>query len=197
MKLLILLLLALPAAAVTIAPGQSATVTCATGIPTPPPVIPPPPVTPPAGCTPKAHIPVVMGWTGNYVEQRAASGVVMAFPIPPQKPGSSKVTVRLMQGQQPASPAGGITEFTVSRCPGVIDPASACYRKSEASNFTVAPDAFTAAKYSFTSQATVGGRGCWAPRSEGQWYVNVRWTYANCPLAGGCGYSMQWSEGSY
>jgi hypothetical protein len=140
---------------------------------------------------------VSMGWTGDYVELRMTSGEIAAFPIPAPKPGSSKVTVRLMQGQQPASPASSTTEFYISKCPGVIDPSvQYCYKTTVATNFLVAPDAWTAAKYNYNSQASIGGRGCWAPRAEGQWYVNVRWTFGgSCPY--GCGYSMQWSEGSY
>lgn len=141
---------------------------------------------------------VDMGWTSAPVELRMTSGTIASFPIPAPP---RKASVRLTQGQQALSPGNGTTEFSISKCKGVIDTSNQyCYKSSQASNLIVAPDAYTRPVSNLTSQAAVGSRGCWAPSSEGQWYVNVRWSY-NTP--GGmcfgytCGYSMQWFEGSY
>lgn len=190
---------ALAATATTIAPGQSVTISCAVpGAPPPPPPPPQPPAPPPTtGCKPGPHVAVELGWTSAPKELRLASGAVAALRIP--APNGAKASVRLSQGQVAVSP-GGYTEFTVSRCPGVIDPsAGSCYRKVDSGNWALAPDAYTRAVGSLNSQAALDSRNsCWAPAGEGPWYVNVRWTYpAGTPCPYGCGYSMQWFPGSY
>jgi hypothetical protein len=154
---------------------------------------------PPSGCpTPQAGYQLqTLGWSPNPLELRLDSGVIASFPIP--APNTSKVSVRMTQGQQQMSPGDGISEMSISKCPGVIDTTNtSCYSKTQnGNNYTVSPDAFTKGVYSFTSQTTLAYRGCWAPASEGQWYVNVRWTYANSCYGLACGYSMQWLPGAY
>lgn len=152
----------------------------------------------PVGCpTPQADYKLVnLGWSSAPSELRMASGVIASFPIP--APKATKASVRLSQGQTPVSP-GGTSEFYISKCPGVINPAGgSCYKSVQAGNYTNAPDAYTKAVYGWDTQAELDPRNsCWAPAAEGQWYVNVRWNYTttNCPW--GCGYSLQWFEGSY
>lgn len=125
------------------------------------------------------------------------SGVIASYPIP--IPNGNKVSIKLTQGQQQATPGDGTSEMSISKCPGVIDKTNPhCYsNQPNGLNFTVSKDAFTKAIYSFTDQASLGWRGCWAPASEGQWYVNVRWTYSHDCWGGACGYTMQWGTGAY
>jgi hypothetical protein len=152
-----------------------------------------------AGCpTPQAgYKPMTLGWSSTALELRMDSGVIASFPIP--APISYKASVKMTQGQQQMSPGDGISEMSISKCPGVIDTSNpSCYSStSNGNNYTVSKDAYTRAVYSFNSQAALTGRGCWAPASEGQWYVNVRWTYANSCFGLACGYSMQWMSGAY
>lgn len=142
-------------------------------------------------------MPQTLGWAATALELRLSSGTIASFPIP--APNTSKVSVKMTQGQQQMSPGDGISEMSISKCPGVIDTTNPnCYSvTSNGNNFTVSKDAYTRAVYSFNSQAALAGRGCWAPASEGQWYVNVRWTYANSCFGQACGYSMQWRTGAY
>ncbi len=154
---------------------------------------------PPSGCpTPQpGYKAMTMGWSSTPLELRMESGVIASFPIP--APNTSKVSVKMTQGQQQMSPGDGTSEMSISKCPGVIDTTNAsCYSTTQnGNNFTVSRDAYTRGIYSFTSQATVAWRGCWAPSSEGQWYVNVRWNYANSCFGLAGGYSMQWMTGAY
>jgi hypothetical protein len=150
------------------------------------------------GCpAPQADYKLVnLGWSSAPSELRMATGVIASFPIP--APRTTKSSVRLSQGQVAVSP-GGISEFSISKCPGVINTSGgSCYKSVPAGNYTNAPDAYTKPVGTWDSQAEFDSRlSCWAPAAEGQWYVNVRWTYTttNCPY--GCGYSLQWYEGSY
>jgi hypothetical protein len=136
----------------------------------------------------------ILPW-GEVLQLRMASDFITWFEVPP--PMGNFHSVVFTQGQQPSTPAQPVTEFYVSRCRGVIDPAGVpeCYYRNVAVNYNTI-DIYRSAVNGWTDQATLGARGCWAPSSEGTWYVNVRWTYASCPFAS-CGFSMQWSSGGW
>jgi hypothetical protein len=179
-------------ASVTLSNGASCTatqvvVTCAGAtVPTLPPVDvqppPPPPSQPSAGCNAGAIQPQI-GW-GDVLQARQASGEVRAYPL--LSPQDGRSSIQFTQGQQPSTAAGTITEYTVSQCPGKIDPAAgACYYRGPFANYN-SMDIYS--RY-------VGVAGCLAT-SPGQYYVNVRWTYAVCPF-GACGFSLQWGSGPY
>jgi hypothetical protein len=141
-------------------------------------------------------IPIPLAW-GTIREHRMNSGVIAAFPL--QSPQGTKASIAFTQGQQAATPAGPITEFSISKCPGVIDTTvPQCYYRNTTININQIT-VYTKPVYTWASQATLGNRGCWAPASEGPWYVNVRWTYATCPASytRGCGFSVQWTPGPY
>ena len=127
------------------------------------------------------------------------SGQIASFPVlAPQD--SSVVSNVINQGQQPATSGGAITEISVSKCPGVIDTSvPQCYLRGTDRNNNQLP-IYTAARRSpGRSQATLGGRGCWAGDPGVQYYVNIRWTYGTCPFtsSGGCGFSEQWTNGPW
>ena len=155
---------------------------------------------PPPGCPAIPLGSLAKTLTFGYVDQlRMTSGQVAYYPvIASQYPKSSIV---FTQGQQPNTPAGVVTEFSVSKCPGYMDKheASQCYRTSPYANnnaITIYTKAITA--YGWDSQAKIGSRGCWAPEGSQPYYVNVRWTYPSaCPYTTGCGFSMQWANGPY
>jgi hypothetical protein len=83
-------------------------------------------------------------------------------------------------------------EVSISKCQGVIiNSGDSCYYKSVFNNFNAI---FWAAKPSsmiFDKASAEARQVCWAPESEGTWYVNVRFCYSNCPF-NSCGYSVQW-----
>lgn len=119
---------------------------------------------------------------------------VIAAPNPP-------VSVAFIQGQMSVTPAGLVTEFSVSKCPGAIFDSSdttghyvsQCYVKTTSVN-NPSITMYTSPRFTWTDQASLGSRGCWAPAASGPWYVNVRWTY---PAGSGYGNSLQWGPGPW
>lgn len=181
-------------ASITVTAAGSAVVHCQSTPVTPQPPTPPqPPAPPPGGCT-VSGTERSLAW-GQVLELRQGPGAISWFRLPPPREGKHSVT--LTQGQQPSTPAGVITELSVSKCPGRFETQNPyCYRKSPYSNNN-SITAYTSPVWGWDSQAKLAGRGCWAPSSEGQWYVSVRWTYSSCSFGSGCGFSMQWDSGSY
>lgn len=146
----------------------------------------PPNPQPPSGCNVGAIQPA-LAW-GEVRQQRAQPGQVMAFPLNQTEP-ASRASLTFTQGQQPATPPGAITEFSVSACPGVIDTTlGACYyRGTFVNNNTI--DIY---------RRNVGVAGCMATNAAATYYVNVRWTFDSCPWgAGACGFSLQWATGPW
>jgi hypothetical protein len=135
---------------------------------------------------------------GQVMQLRMTSGTIAAFPvIPPQDP--TVVSNVINQGQQPATPAKVTTEISISTKCGVIDTSvPQCYLNSTTVNNNQIA-IYTAPRFTWTSQATLGGRGCWAGDAGVQYYVNIRWTYSTCSYtsSGGCGFSEQWTNGPW
>ncbi len=153
-----------------------------------------PPDAPPSCPPPVAgSIEGTLAW-GDVLQHRMASGVVASFPI--VTPPDGKAAIVFTQGQQPSTPAGVTTELSISRCRGVIEPASSpCYQNTTFVNNNQIV-AYTKPVNGWGDQATLGAQGCWAPETQGPFYVNVRWTYATCPFAS-CGFSLQWAFGPW
>ncbi len=152
-----------------------------------------------AACPPPSPLTIdaTLEWD-QVLQHRMASEAIASFPVLAAPNGWA--TSVFTQGQQPSTPAGVVTEFYVSRCRGAIVPPPAgvvdrCYYRSVfVNNNQIA--VFTRPVNGWDSQETLGDRGCWAPASEGTWYVNVRWTYETCPFAS-CGFSLQWALGAW
>lgn len=138
---------------------------------------------------------VATSW--DSVDQlRMKSGQIATYDVP--NPGSAAIV--FTQGQQPASPTGSvITEMTVSKCKGVIDPSAAqCYSRGTFVNNNQIK-IYRGVYNGWNSQELVGDRGCFAPANDPNtgealtWYVSVRWTFSSCQFGiGACGFSMQW-----
>ena len=179
---------------------SSATITIGTSAPAPTPGN---PIPVPAGCTPvDSNNVLARSLSYGPVDQlRMKSGVVAYYPVIPQ-PDARYASVEFTQGQQPNTPGSAVTEFSVSRCPGVIDTAVPdCYYKSTAglsNNNKITIYTRTKPEWGWTSQAAMAGQGCLADANQGQWFVNVRWTYPTCVWGeNNCGFSMQWSLGAW
>lgn len=190
---LVMLFMVLPVMAQTYTCQQTTssggfTLSCSGGaLPPPPPPPPPPPVDPPTtpvGCNANAIQPR-LEW-GEVRQQRAQSGQVMAFPVNATEMGRASLT--FTQGQQPSTAARTITEFTVSNCPGVIDPtAGACYYRG--------PFVNNNSLDIYTRDYGIPG-ACLATNAAFTYYINVRWTYPVCNF-GACGFSLQWAIGPW
>lgn len=145
------------------------TVTCVSA---PPPVNPIPPVSScPYPVTPQPQF----AW--GTLQARQYSGEIRAYPIP--EPQFGRI-VTITQGQQPSTPAGVVTEFYVSTCPGLIEKSGACYYTSTMVNNNT--------MNVYRSNPAAGA--CYAPSGQ-QYYLMVAWWYPACPF-GSCGFSLQW-----
>lgn len=131
----------------------------------------------------------------NWLGQTQLSGLIgyTTVPVPLQ---TSKASVMYDQSIGTTTASAMRTEISVSKCPGVIDNSvPQCYLSSDNTldnRLTI----YTRPVFSWNSQAALGSRGCWAPASEGPWYLNYRWTYSGCAY-GSCGFVMQWFNGPY
>lgn len=158
--------------------------------PTPIPTPPPPPPPPPAGCNPGAvrdPIPWGAGQAqSQMIQARSRSGEVFSYLLPPAF--TSYTSLNFTQGQQPASGRAN-TEYSVSKCPGVIDkaPPDPCALRSSGVGYNVMTI--------WTNTAHAGACNALDP---GPWYINVRWTWpTGCPYGdGNCGFTLQWASGT-
>jgi len=153
----------------------------------------PPPIV--AGCpAPEASAQIrrlVWGQTPTILKRE--SGAITVYRIPQSQIG--KASVSFVQGQTAFTPGSPLTEITVSRCPGVIEPGlhPSC-RQATSSTLYNSQTAFNRLPSGYSNQDQLAGQGCLAPDTE-QHYVNVRWTFQECNNSEGCGFSLQWVEG--
>jgi hypothetical protein len=147
----------------------------------------PPPIV--AGCpAPAASSQLRRLEWGPPLTLKRNSGEVTSFRVVQSQ--IDRRSVVFTQGQIALTPPSPITDLTVSRCPGVIETnlASSCRLTSTfANNLSITA----------VNRGSAGFGDCLAPDTE-QHYVNVRWTFANCPEGTEqCGFSLQWVEGGY
>jgi hypothetical protein len=189
-----------PPAGHTASPS-TATISIGTSAPPPPTGGTPLPV--PVGC-PAVDSTNVLARSLSYgpVDQlRMKSNVIAYYPVIAQ-PDTRYASIEFTQGQQPNTPGDTVTEFSVSRCPGVISTAvPACYYQSTrglSNNNKITIYTRTKPEWGWVDQASMGSAGCLADANQGQWFVNVRWNYPSCPWGeNNCGFSMQWSLGAW
>jgi hypothetical protein len=83
-------------------------------------------------------------------------------------------------------------EVSISKCAGVIiNSGDSCYYKSVFNNFNAVFWVSRPTSTVFDKASAEARQLCWAPESAGTWYINVRYSYSNCPFSS-CGYSVQW-----
>jgi hypothetical protein len=155
----------------------------------------PPPIV--AGCpTPESTAQLRRLEWGQTPVLKRKSGEITSLRVAQSQIG--RASVAYTQGQSASSPPSATIELTVSRCPGVIEANlhPNCRFTTTFANFaTITAFNRTVPEYGWTTQDQIPG--CLAPNSE-QYYVNIRWTFAVCPIGTEqCGYSLQWGEGTY
>jgi hypothetical protein len=177
-----------------------------TGTITPPPGCPTPPLDTVADslpASPGAHL--VNDISGSYIMK---SGVVYALKLPALPSGIAEGAVQLSYSAVSAKDPS-VYEISVSKCPGIIDPAgtqgpspqpalpgqpySACYFVTNNGFSPSQPWFGKPSVYYGDKPALVAGNQCWAGESEGTWYANVRLTYTTCNF-GSCGEMIQWQS---
>jgi hypothetical protein len=115
-------------------------------------------------------------------------------PLPSTASNWSSGQIKLSETSNSPDPA--VTEISISKCPGVIDTTPGCYARSPFKNLN---DLTWMERPSqgVDNPTTAAAFGiCYAAASQGQWYVNVRYTYNGCSLAGGCAFNISWSDGA-
>jgi hypothetical protein len=160
---------------------------------------PPPP--PPGGVDGCPAIPStsVAGTTAvndfQTVDQLKMTSGQIAYYVVPSSP-SAAVVVEFSQTQMANTPPGAVTDFQVSKCPGVFDPpgvtiASQCRYTGYNVNINNLK-IWTSGTAQYPTQDTLPPGNCMAPAGS---YINIRWNYPSCPFPSfGCGFSNRWIQ---
>jgi hypothetical protein len=170
-------------------------------------VVTPPPVTPPVGpadCPASAVNKVgVMGDAGFVNVLDMPSGKIATFNLP-RSDRTRNVDVSLYEGTKSFPVAPYRIEIQISRCKGAVLPATtpeivACTAASESNTSLIKK--FVGREFTTrypTKESFLKIGRCYAPDSQGPWYVNVRYVYAGCTAVGvaSCGWVLVWHEGS-
>lgn len=177
----------------------SFTVVQATPSPTPGP-------TPSASCPAGYSVPAnlleaSLGGPGNVLLQMQGSNQVVSIPLPDAQPGYATGQIAFGESAGGAYTPQPVTiNITISKCKGYIDTdtSNRCNLVNTNGNYNAIT--WFAQPYSIiTDAASANDRGyCWAPKSDGPWYVNARWTYSSCAFgAAACGFAIQQNYGPY
>jgi hypothetical protein len=198
-------------ASVTTAPrlGSPATIdiSVAGGTITPTPTPGPTPApTPSASCPtgytePSNLLTANLGGPGNVLLQMAGSNQITALPLPDPQAGYSTAQVAFGESAGGAYTPQPVTLYiSISKCRGYIDTDTSNRCNIISTNGNYNSITWFAQGYSvITDSTSANARGyCWAPKSEGQWYVNTKWSYSNCAFGAQiCGFAIQQNYGPY
>ena len=108
------------------------------------------------------------------------SGYIFGFVVPPLHGGSS---VAFTQGPDSNTKGQVVTEYSISRTPGIIDPNGGTYYYKSVPG----------QNYNGVTINLTGSAMPWADPGQGTWYINIRWTQ---PQGQPTGYSLQWAAAS-
>jgi len=132
-------------------------------------------------------------------QRRMGSGGIAYYAVPAPRNAAS-VIVEFNQTAANTTPGSVTTELQVSRCPGVFNPpghtiaAQCTYTNTQIQLNSL--KVWTAPVGQWQNQDALWAGNCFAPATNGQYYVNVRWTYPFCPpdFTLGCGFNIRWVE---
>jgi hypothetical protein len=135
---------------------------------------------------------------GNVLTQRQLSGQIVAIPAPVMS--SSSVKIVFSETPSASTPQPVTLEISINRCRGVIDPSTTtrCNLRSTNGHYNSIVY-FTRPYLMIQDEASAYTYGwCWAPASEGPWYINARWTYSECGFGSStCGFAIQYNSGPF
>ncbi|APV49635.1 hypothetical protein BWI17_08065 [Betaproteobacteria bacterium GR16-43] len=131
----------------------------------------------------------------------ASNAQIASVPLPSQA-SLNKLSGILMFGESSAaySPNPVVMEVTISKCKGVInsDYTDNCNIRRTNGNYN---EMYWWSKpgAGIVDRAGSNALGaCWAPDTEGPWYINTRFTHNGCAYgASTCGFALQWGGGAY
>ncbi len=139
-----------------------------------------------------------LGGGGKTNLTRLPSGTVYTFTLPALTLGKISGIFKLSETTVTFPLAPWNYEIHINKCKGLVQatPGSGCYASS--ANKTLFNKVwfiqFTGA-YNTAAKLDASGY-CYAPPSEGPWYVNIRYNYAGCSTAP-CGWHAQWTNWAY
>lgn len=136
---------------------------------------------------------------GNPMLQMQASGRTLFMALPPTSPGRASGTVIFSESAGGAYTPQPVTlEISINKCPGIIDPDIRNFCNLRSTNGNYNSITFLSRAYQSINAGNAAQNGyCWAG-DGGQYYINARWTYANC--ASGreiCGFAIQYNDGPF
>jgi hypothetical protein len=158
---------------------------------------------PVAGCPagPSDLASLQLGGVGNPLIAMAHSNQIVSFPLPAVTGAFSSGSIAFSESAGGAYTPQPVTlNISISKCPGVIDTdySNRCNYVTTNGNYNSVT--WMSQAYQAISNSTItNARGlCWAPSSEGQWYVNAKWSYSQCAFgAQVCGFAIQQNYGPY
>lgn len=136
---------------------------------------------------------------GGYTNlTRLSSGTVHTFTLPTPTLNKKTGIFKLSETSVTWPIAPWNYEIHINKCKGLVQAATGdgCYASS--ANKTLFNKVwFTAFTTGFPTKTKMDLYGyCYAPPSEGPWYINIRYNYASCTTAP-CGWHAQWTNWAY
>lgn len=129
---------------------------------------------------------------GQWQQPFMGSGQIISFPLINPLPGGVLGGV-VTTSQTAITPSPLVMELSISRCPGDME-----YGKNEQRRYGLTPCYQTTQNpsglnVSWHTTVATHYAYCYAPASDGPWYVNLRLTFPSCAF-GNCGVSVQWNR---
>jgi hypothetical protein len=170
----------------------------------------PPPPPPPSGCAtaPSDMLSAQFLDLGVWWAQLNKSQQVVSIPLTRVLTYSKQAVFGENAGAA-YTPQPVTLEITISKCPGFIDVdaahPSATHPNGNACNLKSPNGTYNSITWfgkpygGITTVSQFNAYGyCYAPESDGQYYLNARWTFSSCPLGQQvCGFAIQQNRGPY
>ena len=154
----------------------------------------------PVGCPVPETTANSLGGPGSPITLVMPTGMIKTYTLP--TPVSPKTTgaFKLSGGSNSYPMTPWYYEVHINKCKGQVQETvgDSCYGKfaNAAAVFTKVWFTKTIGAYDTVLKIQKAGY-CYAPPSEGPWYVNIRYTYAGCTSGPACGWAAQWTNWSY
>jgi hypothetical protein len=139
----------------------------------------------------------------NGTTLRMPSGTIATFVLPAPTLNKSTGQFYIAAGTSTYPVAPYYFEIHINKCKGLVQATTGdtCYAKFATKTGYYGKVWFTKTlptNASYDTVAEIKARGyCYAPATEGPWYVNIRYTYAGCDISGNCGWNYQWQNWTY
>jgi hypothetical protein len=138
-----------------------------------------------------------IGVAGPIFPFVAPTDRVITIPLPSVDAAKQFGTWMLAAGVDVGTPATMTTQASISRCRGYLDPDATNFcNLTSTSTSAISNTWYPRAGGSVVDAASAHAAGaCWAPDSQGPWYLNVKMSYSTCMLSSGsCGMELTWTQ---